>query len=139
MALFVVALGLIGLSSLNILVVMVLGNPDWGAVLGGVLAQIVASAMYISVGLFASVSTREPIAAGLGGMVMLLPFWLVDLLIGSVESPMLREVLMDFSLVGHLQPMSKGLIDSVDVLWFVLMTTVFLWLTNLVLESKRWR
>lgn len=139
MALFVVALGLIGLSSLNILVVMVLGTPDWGAVCGGVLAQIVASAMYISVGLFASVSTREPIAAGLGGMVLLLPFWLVDFLIGSIESSMLREMLTDFSLVGHLQPMSKGLIDSVDVLWFMMMTMVFLWLTNLVLESKRWR
>ena len=139
LSLFLLTVGLIALSSLNVLVIVVLGTPDWGAVIGGLLAQILASAMYISVGLFTSVLTREPIAAGLGGMVLLLPFWMVDLLVDGVESSMVRTLLTDFSLVGHLQPMSKGLIDSVDVLWFVMMSIVFLWLTNLVLEAKRWR
>ena len=139
LSLFVVTTGLILLSSLNVMVVMVLGTPDWGAILGGVLAQIFASGMYISAGLFTSVSTKEPIAAGLGGMVLLLPFWMLELLVGSVESPVLRTFLADFSLIGHIEPMSKGLIDSVDVLWFIMMSALFLWLTNLVLEAKRWR
>lgn len=64
---------------------------------------------------------------------------MIDLVAGSMHTLWLKTAMNDFSLVGHLQPMTKGLMDSVDVLWFGLMTGLFLWLTQLVLESKRWR
>ena len=64
---------------------------------------------------------------------------MIDLIAGALDVGWLKTLLMDFSLIGHLQPMTKGLIDSVDVVWCVGMSGMFLWLCHLALEAKRWR
>ena len=39
----------------------------------------------LSVGLYASVSSKEPISAGLLGVLLLLPFWLADIIADTVQ------------------------------------------------------
>jgi ABC-2 type transport system permease protein len=39
----------------------------------------------------------------------------------------------------HVEPFTRGVIDSADVLWFVLFTFAFLFLTWRSIESRRWR
>jgi ABC-2 type transport system permease protein len=54
-----------------------------------------------------------------------------------VES--VREVLRHLSFLTHVEPFSKGVVDSADVAWFVLFTFAFLFLTWRSIESRRWR
>ena len=43
------------------------------------------------------------------------------------------------SLMEHLQPFIKGVIDSRDIIYFLSIIIIGLYLTNLSIESRRWR
>ena len=51
----------------------------------------------------------------------------------------LQSVLTHLSFLTHVEPFSRGVIDSADVAWFVLFTFAFLFLTWRSIESRRWR
>ena len=114
-----------------------LGSPDWGAIVAALLAQGLCLAFMLSVAMFASVLTTEPIAAGLLGALLLLPFWMVDSLGQTIETLWIRHLFEDLSLLQHLVPLSKGIVALPDMFWFVGGTGIFLWATERVLEWKR--
>ena len=89
--------------------------------------------------MFASSLTDEPVAAGLGGVLMLLPFWLAGQGADMVASDTAREVLRGMALLTHVEPFARGVIDTADLSWFVLFTFGFLFLTWRSVESRRWR
>jgi ABC-2 type transport system permease protein len=119
-------------------VLAVYGSPDWGIVATSYLGLALVAATFCAAGLFASSLTDDQVAAGLLGIVMLLPLWLV-----ARAADMLPEAVADavrpFSLLGHLQSFDRGVLDSVDVLYFMLLCGFFLFLTWRSLESRRWR
>ena len=115
------------------------GEPDWGAILGTYIGLLLCAMSFVSVGLFSSALIDEPVAAGLAGSCLLLPFWLSGVLAEFLEEGLIRSFLEEVSFLKHLEPFSNGLIDSVDVLWFLLFTVSFLGLTWRAIESRRWR
>ena len=119
-------------------VLAVYGSPDWGVVATSYLGLALVAATFCAAGLFASSLTDDQVAAGLLGIVMLLPLWLV-----ARAADMLPDAVADavrpLSLLGHLQSFDRGVLDSVDVTYFVLLCGFFLFLTWRSLESRRWR
>ena len=115
------------------------GDPDWGVIATSYLGLVLCSMAFVSAGLFASSLTDEPVAAGILGVLVLLPFWLAGAMAEMVESNTLREVLRELSIMTHVDSFSKGIIDSADVVWFVLICVGFLFLTWRSIESRRWR
>ena len=115
------------------------GAPDWGAILGSYIGLLLCSMAFVSAGLFSSALIDEPVAAGLGGVVLLLPFWLAGVGAQFMERGVWKDIVQDLSFLAHLETFSEGLIDSVDVFWFLSFTLVFLGLTWRTLESRRWR
>jgi len=121
------------------LILAYFGQPDWGAIFGTYIGLLLCSMSFISAGLFSSSVIDEPVAAGLGGTLLLLPFWLSGIAAGFVDEGIFQSFLEEVSFLNHLEPFSKGLLDSVDLLWFVLFTFSFLALTWRSIESRRWR
>ena len=120
-----------------ILVLTWFGTPDWGAALSALVGQGLCLAFCFSVSMFASSMTKEPIAAGLLAGVLLLPFWMVDSIAGTIDTIWIRDVCMDMSLMQHLAPLSKGVVSLSDIFWFCGLTAVSLWGTKRLLEYKR--
>ena len=116
-----------------------LGTPDWGAIIVALCGQGLCLSFCLAVSLFASTLTREPIASGLLAILCLFPFWIAGSLLQGVETTWIQSLVLDLSLMEHLIPMSKGIFDVTDLLWFVLGTGWFLWLTVQLLEGKRCR
>jgi ABC-2 type transport system permease protein len=115
------------------------GEPDWGVVgtsYGGLALCCMA---FVAAGMFASSLTDEPVAAGLGGVLLLLPFWLAGQGADMVTSETTRAVLRGMALLTHVEPFSRGVVDSADLAWFILFTFGFLFLTWRSVESRRWR
>lgn len=54
------------------------GDPDWGVVASTYLGLLLAAAAFCAAGLFSSSLLDDQLAAGLLGIVFLLPFWLVS-------------------------------------------------------------
>lgn len=121
------------------LVLAYYGDPDWGVVLTSYLGLALACGAFVSAGLFSSSLTDEPVAAGLGGVLVLLPFWISGSAADMVSAEWLRDVLRSLSFLTHVEPFSKGVIDSASVAWFALFTFGFLFLTWRSIESRRWR
>ena len=115
------------------------GDPDWGVIATSYLGLSLCCMAFVSAGLFASSLTDEPVASGILGVLVLLPFWLAGTMAEMVESDTLRVVLRELSIMTHVDSFSKGIIDSADVVWFMLISLGFLFLTWRSVESRRWR
>ncbi len=120
------------------LVLAYYGDPDWGVMFTSYLGLIGVAAGFSAAGLFASSLTDDQVAAGLLGIVLLLPFWLV----GRAEA-LLPETWADairpLSVLVHLDSFNRGILDTADIFYFVAFAGTFLFLTFRSLESRRWR
>ena len=114
------------------------GDPDWGVITTSYLGLVCVAAAFCATGLFASSLTDDQVAAGLIGIVMLLPFWLT-----SQAEALLPEEWADrvkpISVLLHLDSFNRGVLDSADIFYFAAFTFVFLFLTWRSLESRAWR
>ena len=115
------------------------GDPDWGVIATSYLGLLLCCGAFVSAGLFTSSLTQEPVAAGLGGVIVLLPFWLAGTAAELVAAEGARTVLRHLSFLTHVEPFTRGVIDSAHVAWFGLFSFFFLFLTWRSVESRRWR
>ncbi len=114
------------------------GQPDPGVLFTSYVGLFACCGAFAAAGLFASALTRDQMLAGVGGVLILLPFWVVsaarDLAPEAVQ-PWLDRM----SFLEHLRSFAQGVLDTGDIAWFAGFTAVFLFLTWRVLESRRWR
>ena len=115
------------------------GEPDWGVVLCSYLALLLCSGAFCAAGLFASSLTRDQVAAGLVGILLLLPFWLIGQAADLTDVAWLAELLGQVAFLTHLRSFTRGVLDTADLTYFAGFTFVFLFLTFRTLESRRWR
>lgn len=98
--------------------VATLGNVDHGAMACGYLALLCMSAGYIAVGIYASSLTSNQITAFLIGLVLTAVFHLAVGVMASSFTGVAGETLQALSTASHFDSMSRGVIDSRDLLWF---------------------
>ena len=119
-------------------VLMVYGDPDVGVLCTTYLGLFFCSAAFTAAGMFTSSLAKDQMVAGVGAILVLLPFWVVNAAT-SVLPEFVAPVLTRFSLLEHLRGFARGVVSSQDVVWFVAFTGVFLFLTWRSLDSRRWR
>ena len=106
-----------------------LGNPDNGQIFTSYLGLILVGAAYIAIGLCASTFTSDQVIAFVVGIIASFSM----LVIGFV--PWLR----DFGLSYHFNSITRGVVDSRDLIYYFSVIGFFLYLSVLSVESKRWR
>jgi ABC-2 type transport system permease protein len=116
------------------------GRPDYGPIFSGYLGIVLVGALFIAVGLFCSALTRSQVvaaaaAAGILYVITIVPYQVTAL---ATLSPFWRAV-ADQCVFRRYADFSKGVIDSGNVVFFLAVTAVFLFLTVKVLESRRWK
>lgn len=108
---------------------------DVGRLAAGLLGLFLLTMSFGACGLFISSLTREPTIAAVGSFAALLLIWLLKM---PANSDSEFAALFDYlSLVSHYQSLISGLFDSSDVVYYLLFTTLFLWLTVLRLDMER--
>jgi ABC-2 type transport system permease protein len=139
------------LASLILCIVLLLGSvffpmllsyyadPDWGVICTTYVGLLCCCSAFVSAGLFSSSLSDEPVASGLLGVFILLPFWLIGLSADFASAPWLKVMMTELGFLGHLDSFSKGVLDTADLVWFFLFTFGFLFLTWRSIESQRWR
>jgi ABC-2 type transport system permease protein len=112
-----------------------LGQLDWGPVIGGYLGALLLGGAFCAIGVFASSLTRNQIIAFIIGMVICFSLTLIDrMLLFFPQSTLgvLGYLGTDF----HFENISKGVVDSRDVLYFLSIIFVGLYSTHLVMQEK---
>ena len=114
------------------------GNIDMGATLGSYFGLILLIAAFSAVGILASSLSQNQIMAYLLGVFMcfILYFGIEQLasykLLGGAD-----YVLSNLGFYKHFLGFTRGLIDSRDVFYFLLMITLCLFLSNVFVEKKK--
>lgn len=113
-----------------------LGDMDWGPVIGGYVGALLLGAAFSSIGLFASSLTRNQIIAFIIGMTLCFVLTLIDKMLFFLPEAALNV----FQYLGadyHFQNISKGVLDSRDLLYFFSVCFVMIYGTHLVIEEKK--
>lgn len=126
------------ISGIYPIIMSVVGNPERGQVIGGFVGMFLLGSALLAIGLFASaLSNHQMIAGGVAFMFMLL-LWLIDTATGSFLGEA-RDILQRLSIFEHFNDFLKGVLDLAHVFYFVSLTLVFLILTYVMVERKRWQ
>ncbi len=115
------------------------GNLDAGAVMGSYLGLFLLGAAYASIGLFASSLTKNQIVAFmLAAFLCFFCHWAffylskLPVFLGSTD-----DFLQMFGMDYHYNSMSRGVIDTRDLIYFISFIALFLGLTIISLSSKK--
>ncbi len=117
------------------LTVSLIGQLDWGPVVGGYVGAVFLGAAFSAVGLFASALTRNQIIAFIIGLAICFTLTLIDKMLLFLP----RSMLGVFAYLGadfHFQNIAKGIIDSRDILYFISVCFVGLYGAYLALQAK---
>ncbi len=114
-----------------------LGPVDHGAVLTGYLGLILMSAAYISIGLFTSSLSNNQIVSYLLALFIGIFFQIIFSLLSSNFGGFAGEALNFLSVSSHFDSISRGVIDSRDIIYFLSLIFLGLILTEANLARKR--
>ena len=118
------------LSTLNIW-----SDIDFGYLFSNSLGLILLAASFSALGIYFSSLTNQPIVAAILSFIALFALMGLDKFFGSQPDHWFGYI----SLMKHFQAFSRGVIDSKDVIYFILFITTFLVLTIRRLDSDRLR
>jgi ABC-2 type transport system permease protein len=113
-----------------------LGQLDWGPVVGGYIGAVLLGGAFSAIGLFASSLTRNQIIAFIVGMAICFGLTLIDKMLFFLPQSLLG-ILEYLGADFHFQNISKGIVDSRDILYFFSACFVGLYGTDLAMQEKR--
>lgn len=115
------------------------GNVDQGGILGSYIGLSLLSAVFVSIGIFASSLTENQIVAFISAVFLCFFIFIgfesiasFDLL-GPLDTMMIKLGIND-----HYRSISRGVIDTRDVAYFIGVCAIFVFLCKSVIESRKW-
>jgi ABC-2 type transport system permease protein len=119
--------------------VSLMGNLDWGPVIGGYLAAFLMAAAYTAIGLCISSRTDNQIVALISTVLICGLLYLVGAQsITDAAGHSLGTILRALGSGSHFESIERGVIDLRDLTYYLSIAVIFLTLTVLSLDSKRW-
>jgi ABC-2 type transport system permease protein len=114
---------------------------DLGPIFAGYLGLLLVGAMFVAIGLFCSSLTRSQVVAAVSAVAILALITIAPYALQK-EASKLSEFWRKASEQGVYDryiDFSRGIVDTSHVVFFVVVTAVFLFLTVKVLEARRWK
>lgn len=123
--------------------VVTLGNPagniDSGGAFGSYIGLLFLGAAFLGIGLFASSLTDNQIVAFLLAMFLcFFVFYGFDQIAGFALFGSADLLILKLGINEHYVSMSRGVVDSRDVLYFFSVIALFLGATRVVIQSRKW-
>lgn len=116
--------------------VSLLGHLDWGPVWGGYLGSILLGAGFAAIGLFASSVTKNQIVAFILGCVLCYILVMLNTILFALPNNIINVVSYIGS-ISHFNNISKGIIDTRDIIYFISVCFVALYAAYLSLQEKQ--
>jgi len=140
---FWASLSLVGIGLLFTLVhfitITALGtNVDFGAIFCGYLGLILLGGVYSAIGIFTSSVTSNQIVSFIISFFIIFFLYLLQFSLFFVPS-FLAGIFQYLSVGYHFSNFTRGVIDSRNVIYFVSLIVLFLRLSVIVLESRKWK
>ncbi|HET6279448.1 MAG TPA: ABC transporter permease subunit [Polyangia bacterium] len=115
-----------------------LGPIDTGPALGGYFGLVLMGGAYAAIGVMASAFTRNQIVAFIVSFAICFALYLLGRISQFVPES-LQPILAFLSIDGHFENITRGVIDSRDVIYYLSVIGVCLLLATTALESRKWK
>lgn len=115
-----------------------LGKIDHGAVWCGYLGLLLMSASYLSIGLFTSSFSKNQIEALLFALFIGIFFHLIFGFLASSFKGTAGEIFDFISVSGHFESISRGVIDSKDLIYFISIVILGLAATEAIMAKRHY-
>ena len=115
------------------------GNIDSGGTWGSYIGLAFLGGIYAAIGLFSSAVTGNQIIAFITAVLLCFAFYLGFDFVSSLSATgQTASVISSLGIDYHYQSMSRGVVDSRDIIYFVSVIFLFLFLTRMILISRKW-
>jgi len=114
----------------------IFGSPDYGPIIGGYIGAVFLAASFTAIGLFASSITKNQIIAFFTGFIICIALTMVDSFLVFLPGPIVSFVGY-LSANQHFTSISRGIIDTRDLLYFVSLTALFFVCTIKVQQNNK--
>lgn len=108
------------------------------AIFGNYVAIFFAASAFIAIGLFISSMTENQLVSALLSWAVLIGLWLVDMLVSSIEIVAVKTVIGWLSVFSRYTGFTYGLFDLSDIIYYISVAVVFIFLTVRMLDKKRY-
>lgn len=115
------------------------GNLDFGGLWGSYIGLLFLASAFTSIGLFVSSISDNQIVAFISGLVLCgFAFIGFDLISDMTISGKAALFVKSLGIQEHYASMSRGVIDTRDVIYFISIIAIFFLLSKISLESRKW-
>jgi ABC-2 type transport system permease protein len=115
------------------------GNVDSGSVWGSYLGLLFLAAGFVSIGVFSSAVTDNQVVAFIIAVFLCYFFYAgFDSISNLIASGTSASIIYQIGINAHYTSMSRGVIDTRDVVYFLSLIILFIMLTRTVIESRKW-
>jgi ABC-2 type transport system permease protein len=120
-----------------------LGNADNGVILAGYAGSLLMAGAYLAISCMTSAMTRNQVVSFILSVViclfLILAGWppVTRMLEGISESGRLVEVVASFSVMTHFEGFQRGVLDTRDLLYFLLLIGFSLFTTGVIIRGHR--
>jgi len=119
--------------------IAMLGNPDMGVIVTSYIGAVLMGAAYLAIGLWVSSLTENQIVAFIVGVVVTFLLFIVGSPFVTMRAPTsIVPVLSYIGLGTHFESISRGVIDTRDIVYYLSVIGFFLFLNVRSLASRKW-
>lgn len=110
----------------------------WSVLWSGYLGLVLLGAVLVALGTFISSLTESQIIAGVATFALFILLWVLDFGARDTSSTW-GDALQYFSILRHYDDFSRGVIDTANIVFYVSLAGIAVFLTQRSLDSMRWR
>lgn len=119
--------------------IVILGDPDMGAIVSSYVGAVLMGGAYLAIGLWVSSLTENQIVAFILGVVMTFAMFIIGSPFFTMAvHPSLVPIFSYLGLGTHFDSISRGVIDTRDIVYYASVIGFFLFLNVRSLESRKW-
>jgi ABC-2 type transport system permease protein len=122
-----------------VLLLSLYGTPEYGPIFTGYLGMLLVGGLYMAIGVFASVTTRNQIIAFLLTVFIILLFTVITYFLPRAVPAAWTAPMYYINVNEQYDDFSKGLVDTSNFIYFFGGIFLFLTLATATLESRKWR
>lgn len=119
-------------------VLSLVATVNWALILGNFVALALIGGIFVSAGLFVSSLTESQMVAAVGSIAVNLALALINVIASVIPVQFIADVLASVSVFDRYYEFTTGIFSLGNVIFFLSVIVIFMFLTVRILEKRRW-
>ena len=129
----------IGISFIYIVITAFFADFSWTLPLMSYVGMLLLAAVYVCLGLLASVMTKSAVLSTILGILFNVFIWFFAQTLDIVDHPIVIAVLEYLLIPQHLENFIKGKLETSSLVFFCLFVIFFIFLITKIIQASKWR